>query len=83
MINRTGSRDGRFVFYEYGTDLFGYIYLYKIKGRNKAKVVDKWLLKDLASLVKTLDVEIYKRENENYETINHNFYFTKDEHESY
>ena len=71
LENKTGRRFGRFVKYEYGQDLFGYLYLDKIKGKErsieKGKVVDKWILKDLASLVKTLDLEIYKREVENYE----------------
>lgn len=67
MINRTGQRQGLYVSYEYGTDLFGYIYLDKIKGREKGKVVDTWILEDIASLVKTLDIELYRREEENYE----------------
>lgn len=71
MVNKTGSRYGRFVAYEYGQDLFGYIYLDKIKGREKGKVVDSWILEDLASLVKTLDLELYRREVENYENTSH------------
>lgn len=71
LENRTGRRFGRFVSYEYGEDLFGYLYLEKIKGKEKGiekgKIVDTWILKDLASLVKTLDLEIYRREVENYE----------------
>lgn len=67
MINKTGRRFGRFVFYEYGTDLFGDIYLDKFKGKDRGKLVDRWILRDLPSLIKTLDVEIYRREVENYE----------------
>ncbi|MEM7180248.1 MAG: hypothetical protein AAF518_05015 [Spirochaetota bacterium] len=67
MINRTGMKQGLYVSYEYGTDLFGYIYLDKIRGRERGKVVDSWVLDDLASLIKTLDTEIYRREVENYE----------------
>ncbi|MCB1143235.1 MAG: hypothetical protein H7A24_12155 [Leptospiraceae bacterium] len=67
MINRTGKRWGRFVSYEFGEDLFGYIYLDKIKGRDRGKLVDRWVLPDLGSLIRTLDLEIYKREVENYE----------------
>ncbi|MDX1958549.1 MAG: hypothetical protein SFU98_08250 [Leptospiraceae bacterium] len=69
MINKTGRREGRFVAYEYGRDLFGNIYLDKFKGRDRGKLVDKWILNDLASLIKTLDLEIYRREVENYENI--------------
>lgn len=69
MVNRTGKRWGRFVAYEYGEDLFGYVYLDKIKGRNKGKLVDSWVLNDLGSLVRVLDTELYKRETENYEPL--------------
>jgi hypothetical protein len=69
LENNTGSRFGRKVLYEYGTDLFGYIYLDKFAGREKAKLKDRWVLNDLPSLVKVLDLEIYKREVENYETV--------------
>lgn len=67
LINNTGKRQGRFVGYDYGTDLFGYVYLDKIKGREKGKLVDSWIMKDYISLIKVLDLEIYKRETENYE----------------
>lgn len=67
LENQTGSRKGRFVQYEYGVDLFGNIYLDKIKGREKGKLVDRWLLQDFGSLLRVLDLEIYKREVENYE----------------
>jgi hypothetical protein len=69
LVNRTGAREGKFVAYEYGEDLFGYLYLEKIKGKEKGKLVDRWILKDLASLVRTLDLEIYRREVENYENL--------------
>jgi hypothetical protein len=78
MINHTGLRSGRFVLYEYGTDLFGYIYLEKIKGKERGKLVDRWLLKDLASLVRTLDLEIYKREVENYEPVSNRVSVSRD-----
>jgi hypothetical protein len=69
LVNRTGRRWGRFVSYEYGEDLFGYIYLDKIKGKSKGKLVTSWIMNDLSSLIKLLDIEIYKREVENYENI--------------
>lgn len=69
LVNRTGTKNGRFVAYEYGEDLFGYLYLEKIRGKERGKLVDRWILKDIASLVRTLDLEIYRRENENYENI--------------
>ncbi|MCB1192562.1 MAG: hypothetical protein H7A23_16890 [Leptospiraceae bacterium] len=67
LENRTGRRRGRFVAYEYGTDLFGDIYLEKFRGREKGKLVSRWIMPDLGSLIRTLDLEIYKREIENYE----------------
>jgi hypothetical protein len=67
MVNQSGRREGRFVEYDYGQDLFGYIYLEKFKGKDRGKLTDRWILNDLASLIKTLDLEIYKREVENYE----------------
>lgn len=71
LVNHTGKREGKFVSYEFGTDLFGYIYLDKFKGTDeKGKLVDRWILNDLGSLVRTLDLEIYRREVENYENIN-------------
>ncbi|XDD50161.1 hypothetical protein AB3N59_17675 [Leptospira sp. WS92.C1] len=70
LINNTGKRTGRFVAYEYGTDLFGYVYVDKIKGKEKGKLVSQWVMPDLGSLVRLLDFEIYKRENEHYENIN-------------
>jgi hypothetical protein len=68
LVNSTGKRSGRFVTYIYGEDLFGFIYLDKFKGREKAKLSDKWVLRDVPSLFKVLDIEMYKREIENYET---------------
>ena len=74
MEKKIGKRERRFVSYEYGEDLFGYIYLEKIRGKKeepeRGKVVDKWILDDLASLVKMLDLELYKREVENYKSRN-------------
>jgi hypothetical protein len=67
LENNTGIRKGRFVKYEFGTDLFGQIYLDKIKGRERGKLVDRWVLNDFGSLFRVLDLEIYKREVENYE----------------
>ncbi|WP_411823959.1 hypothetical protein [Leptospira sp. 'Mane'] len=67
MINATGKRNGRFVAYEYGEDLFGTLYLDKFSGRERGKLIDKWRLNDLGSLVRVLDLEITKREEENYE----------------
>jgi hypothetical protein len=69
LVNKTGAKNGRFVAYEYGEDLFGYLYLEKIKGKERGKLVDRWILKDIASLIRTLDLEIYRRETENYENI--------------
>ena len=67
LENKTGRRKGRFVKYEYGTDLFGYVYLDKIKGRERGKLVSRWILQDLGTLVRLLDLELYRREVENYE----------------
>jgi hypothetical protein len=67
LKNNTGRRRGRFVVYEYGLDLFGYFYIDKIRGRERGTLVDRWVLRDLPSLIKVLDLEIYRREVENYE----------------
>lgn len=69
MVNKTGARIGNYVAYEYGEDLFGYLYLDKIRGKEKGKLVDRWILKDLGSLIRTLDLELYRRETENYENV--------------
>ncbi|MDF3819857.1 hypothetical protein P3G55_08110 [Leptospira sp. 96542] len=67
MTNFTGKRNGRFIAYEYGEDLFGYLYLNKFAGRGKGKLISKWVLDDLGSLIRVLDTEITRREEENYE----------------
>lgn len=68
MVNLTGENYGKEVIYEYGEDLFGYYYLNKIKSvKEKRKVVNRWIMKDVASLIRALDLELYKLENENYE----------------
>ncbi|TGL62828.1 hypothetical protein [Leptospira sarikeiensis] len=69
LENKTGKRSGRFVVYEYGTDLFGYVYVDKFLGRDKGRMVSSWLMHDVGSLVRLLDHEIYKRETENYENV--------------
>ncbi|PJZ67836.1 hypothetical protein EHQ27_06210 [Leptospira wolffii] len=69
LENRTGNRSGRFVVYEYGTDLFGYVYVDKFRGRDKGRIVSRWLMQDVGSLVRLLDHEIYRRESENYENV--------------
>jgi hypothetical protein len=38
LENKTGKRYGRFVKYEYGEDLFGYLYLEKIKGKKERRI---------------------------------------------
>lgn len=68
MVNLTGSNYGKEVVYEYGEDLFGYYYLNKIKSvKEKKRIVNRWILKDLAALIRTLDLELYKLEQGNYE----------------
>jgi hypothetical protein len=67
MVNSTGKRNGRFVAYEYGEDLFGSLYIDKFSGRDRGKLIDKWRLSDLGSLFRVLDTEITRREEENYE----------------
>lgn len=67
-----------YVAYEYGQDLFGYIYLDKFKGKERGKLVDRWILNDLGSLVRTLDLEIYKREQENYENAYSGIFYQTD-----
>jgi len=67
LINRTGRRNGRFVAYEYGEDLFGRLYIEKFTGRARAKRIDFWRLGDLGAMVRVLDTELSRREDENYE----------------
>ncbi len=69
LVNYTGRRYGRKISYEYGYDLFGNIFLEKFVGREKSTLKDKWIFEEVSSLVKVLDVEIYKREVEHYENI--------------
>jgi hypothetical protein len=67
MTRTNNQGNQRFVSYEYGVDLFGSVYLDKFKGVERGKLISRWKLKDLGSLVRVLDLEIYKREMENYE----------------
>ncbi len=67
MKNTTGKRQGRFVRYEYGEDLFGYLFLDVVSGkRDQARRVRTHLFSDVRHLIYTLDVEIDRRENLNY-----------------
>ena len=68
-IRMESQKRGRFVAYEYGEDLFGDIYLDKIKGKERGKLEASWVLPDLGSLVRLLDFEIYKREQESYSSV--------------
>ncbi|EQA34957.1 hypothetical protein LEP1GSC047_1311 [Leptospira inadai serovar Lyme str. 10] len=69
LENRTGRRSGRYVVYEYGTDLFGYVYVDKFRGKDRGRMVSRWVMNDLGSLVRLLDHELYRRESENYENV--------------
>lgn len=67
LKNTTGRKSGFFMRYEYGEDLFGYLYLDIVRGKmDCAKRVKTHLFDDVRDFVVTLDLELYRKESLNY-----------------
>lgn len=67
LKNTTGKRSGTFFRYEYGEDLFGYLYLDVIRGsRHRASRVWTMLFANKIEFLMTLDIELERKENMNY-----------------
>lgn len=67
LRNTTGKRSGSFIRYEYGEDLFGYMYLDVIRGK-KHRAAKVWtaLFNNKIEFLITLDLELERKENLNY-----------------
>ena len=53
--------------YEYGEDLFGYLYLDIVRGKkHRARKLKSMLFRDPREFIVTLDLELYRKENLNY-----------------
>ncbi len=67
LRNTTGKRSGSFIRYEYGEDLFGYVYLDVIRGRrHRAEKIWTALFTSKIDFLITLDMELERKENLNY-----------------
>lgn len=67
LRNTTGSRSGNIVRYEYGEDLFGYIYLDIVRQKkHSGKLARKMVFSNVREFVCTLDIDLYNKENLNY-----------------
>lgn len=67
LKNTTGKRSGFYIRYEYGHDLFGYLYLDVVRSRkHRARRIRSMLFDDPRDFICTLDRELDFRENLNY-----------------
>ncbi len=67
LKNSTGKLSGYFVRYEYGEDLFGFIYLDVVRGKkHRARKVRSMLFDDAREFIFTLDIDLDRRESLNY-----------------
>jgi len=67
LKNTTGKRSGNFVRYEFGEDLFGYLYLDITRGRlHRVHRLRSLVFEDQMEFLFTLDEDLGFRENLNY-----------------
>ncbi len=67
LKNTTGRKSGTFVRYEYGQDLFGYLYLDVIRARkHRGERIRCQLFNNTRDFVCALDIELDARESRNY-----------------
>ena len=63
LKNETGKRRGNYIRYEYGNDLFGYMYLDIIRSRkHRAKFINRHIFTDPKDFILTLDVDMERRD---------------------
>lgn len=64
LKNTTGKRYGRYIRYEFGEDLFGYIFLDVYSGKkHRAKKLRSHLFANARDFLRTLDTDIGKKED--------------------
>lgn len=67
LKNTTGRRSGTFVRYEYGQDLFGYLYLDVSRARkHRGERVRRQVFTNPRDFICALDIELDARESRNY-----------------
>lgn len=67
MKNSTGKRSGNVVRFEFGHDLFGYIFLDVIRGkRHRNRLIRSMIFDDPGDFIRVLDLEVCKREDLDY-----------------
>ena len=67
LKNETGRKRGNYVRYEYGEDLFGYLYLDIIRSKKHcAWPVKSCLFEDKRDLILALDIDLGRRETLDY-----------------
>ena len=67
LKNETGRRRGEYLRYEYGKDLFGHFYLDILKSKkHRSHRVQSLLFQDGKDFIQTLDMDLLRREGQNY-----------------
>lgn len=67
MKNTTGKRSGNIVRFEFGRDLFGYIFLDVIRGKqHRTRLVRSMLFDDPGDFMRVLDTEVCRGEDLDY-----------------
>lgn len=63
LKNNTGKMAGRYIRYEFGEDLFGYLYLDVISGRkHRARKNRSFVFDDAREFIYVLDEELFRKE---------------------
>lgn len=68
LHNNTGKQSGSYIHYDYGCDLFGYLYLDVSKQKkHTGKIIKKMHFENPKDFICTLDIDIYNKECRHYE----------------
>ena len=67
LKNETGRKRGKYLRYEYGRDIFGCFYLDILQcKKHYSRCIQSYLFKDKKDFIQTLDMELLRREAQNY-----------------
>ncbi len=67
LKNETGRRRGNYIRYEYGNDLFGFIYLDVVRSRkHRSTILARHIFADEKDFILTLDVDLERRDSLDY-----------------
>ena len=68
LQNNTGKTSGFFIHYNYGQDLFGYLYLDVVRQKkHRAKLIKRMCFDNPKDFICTLDLDLYRKESRHYE----------------